>query len=73
MITVSAERQEEKEEKKKTYTRQEYSYNSFNRTFTLPDNAKEDDIKASYENGVLKLDIAKKALTVSKAKEIAIG
>ncbi|HNR19300.1 MAG TPA: Hsp20/alpha crystallin family protein [Bacteroidia bacterium] len=73
MITVSAERKEEKEEKKKTYTRQEYSYNSFSRTFTLPDNAKEDDIKASYENGVLKLDIAKKALTVSKAKEIAIG
>lgn len=72
MLTVSAERKEEKEEKKKNYTRQEYSYNSFSRSFTLPENAKEEDIKARYENGVLKLDIAKKALSVSKAKEIAV-
>ncbi len=72
MLTVSAERKEEKEEKKKNYTRQEYSYNSFSRSFTLPENAKEDDIKAYYENGVLKLDIAKKAIAVSKTKEIAV-
>lgn len=72
MITVSAERKAEKEEKKKNYTRQEYSYNSFSRTFNLPENAKEEEIKAHYENGVLKLDIAKKALAVSKTKEIAV-
>ncbi len=72
ILTVSAERKEEKEEKKKNYTRQEYSYNSFSRSFTLPENVKEDDIKARYENGVLKLDVAKKTIAVSKAKEISV-
>jgi HSP20 family protein len=73
VLTVSAERKEEKEEKKKNYTRQEYSFNSFSRSFNLPENAKDDDIKANYEDGMLRLYIAKKALHVSKAKEIAIA
>ena len=71
-LHISAERKEEKEEKKKNYTRQEYNYNSFNRSFTLPDDVKEDDIKAHYEDGVLKLSVARKAIAASKAKEISI-
>jgi HSP20 family protein len=73
VLNVSAEHKEEKEERKKKYTRQEYSYNSFSRSFTLPENVREDDVKASYQDGVLRLNIAKKALTVSKAKEITVG
>lgn len=73
VLTISAEHEEEIKEKKKNYTRQEYSYNSFSRSFTLPDNSKEDDIKANYADGLLKLIIAKKAVTVSKAKEIAVA
>jgi HSP20 family protein len=73
VLNVSAERREEKEEKKKNYTRQEYRYNSFSRSFTLPENAKDDDIKANYEDGVLKLNIAKKAMSVSKVKQIEIA
>ena len=73
VITISAERKEEKEEKKKNYTRQEYSYNSFSRSFSMPDDTKEDDVKAHYEDGVLKLSIARKALaSAPKAKEIAV-
>lgn len=72
ILTVSAERKEEKEEKKKNYTRQEYNYNSFQRSFTLPDDVKEEDVKAHYEDGLLKLTIAKKAAAVSKTKEIAV-
>ena len=71
-LTISAERKEEKEEKKKNYTRQEYSYNSFNRSFNMPDDVKEEDVKAHYEDGVLKLSVAKKVLAVSKAKDIAV-
>ena len=71
-LIISAERKEEKEEKKKNYTRQEYNYNSFCRSFTLPDDVKEDDIKAHYEDGVLKLAVARKAIAVSKAKEISV-
>lgn len=73
MLTISAERKEEKEDKQKNYTRQEYSYLSFSRSFAMPDNAIEDDIKARYENGVLKLEVGKKPVTVSKAKEIAVA
>lgn len=73
ILTISAEKKEEKEEKKKNYTRQEYTYNSFSRSFSLPENAKEDDIKAHYEDGELKLSIAKLALSVTKAKEIAVS
>jgi len=73
MLTISAEKEEDKKEKDKEYTRREYSFNSFSRTFTLPENAKEEDIKAHYEDGVLQLSIAKKAVTTSKTKEIAIS
>lgn len=72
ILTVSAERKEEKEVKQKNYTRQEFNFNSFSRSFTLPDNIKEDDIKARYEYGVLKLDVAKKEVTVSKVKEVKV-
>ncbi len=40
ILTISAEHQEEKKEKEKNYTRQEYSYNSFSRSFSLPENSK---------------------------------
>lgn len=71
-LVVSAEKKEEKMEKEKNYTRQEYNYNSFMRSFTLPENAKAEDIKAHYEDGILRLSVAKKVITVSKAKEIAV-
>ncbi|MFM7727002.1 MAG: Hsp20 family protein [Flavobacteriales bacterium] len=38
----------------------------------MPENAKEEEIKATYENGVLKLNVAKTAVSVAKAKEIAV-
>jgi HSP20 family protein len=74
MLTISAEKKEEKEDKQKNYTRQEYNYSTFSRSFTIPDDAKEEDIKAHYEDGVLKLSIARKALApAAKSKEIAVA
>ena len=63
-LCISAEKEEEKEEKEGNdgYSRKEYSYNSFSRSFTLPDDVKENHIEAKYESGILKL-------TVPKAKE----
>ncbi|MFM7218357.1 MAG: Hsp20/alpha crystallin family protein [Bacteroidota bacterium] len=72
VLTISSERKTEKETKDKNYTRKEFSYSSFSRSFTLPENAKEEEIKATYENGVLKLNVAKTAVSVAKAKEIAV-
>jgi HSP20 family protein len=73
ILNISAETKAEEEEKKKNFTRREFSYNSFSRSFTLPENASEDKIEAKYENGVLKLDLAKKALAAPKKKEIAVA
>ncbi len=73
LLTISSEKKSEKETKDKNYTRKEFNYSSFSRSFTLPENAKEDDIKANYENGVLRLSIVKSAVYAKKVKEIAIA
>src|SRR5688572_3780542 len=73
MLTISAEKREEKEEKTRNYTRQEFRYNTFTRSFTLPENVKEDDVRARYEDGVLKLHIAKKDVEAVKVKEVPIN
>lgn len=69
MLTISSEKKEEKEEKEKNYTRKEFSYSSFSRSFTLPENVNEEDVKAYYEDGILKLHIAKNAIGTSKPKK----
>lgn len=73
MLTISAETKEEKEEKEKKYTRKEYSYSSFSRTFTIPQGTKTDKIDARYEDGVLNLIIPKTEETKKlEAKHIAV-
>jgi len=59
VLTISAETKEEKEEKEERYTRKEFSYSSFSRTFTLPEGVNKDKIDASYENGLLLLTLPK--------------
>lgn len=59
MITISAERSTSSEEKEEKFTRKEYNFTSFSRTFTLPDNVMADKIEARYENGELMLMLPK--------------
>jgi len=74
VLTISAEKKEEKKEGDEGYSRKEYSYNSFSRSFTLPENCKSEKIDAKYEDGVLKLVLPKKEVTPVKAKkEIAVS
>lgn len=74
MLHISAEKKADKEEKNERYTRREYSYNSFSRSFTLPNNCSGEHIQATYENGILGLSIPKKTETpVSSRKEIPIS
>jgi len=60
MITISAERDEKREEKDETFTRREYSYSSFSRSFSLPEDIVQEKIDANYVNGELKLLLPKK-------------
>ena len=59
-LNISAKRSETKKEKDENYTRKEFSYESFCRSFAMPENTKEDDIKASYNDGILAINIGKK-------------
>jgi HSP20 family protein len=73
VLNISAQKKSETEKKEEKYTRKEYSYNSFSRSFTMPANANAEAIDARYENGILMLDIAKKELPGNpNKKEIAI-
>jgi len=72
VLTVSTEKKEEKEEKGKNFTRKEFSYNSFSRSFTLPESVNQDKIDAQYTDGVLKLVLPKKDEVIPKSKEIKI-
>ena len=60
MITISAEKEENKEQNEEQYTRREYNFSSFTRSFSLPPNVKQDAIEAKYENGVLNLVLPKR-------------
>lgn len=59
-LTVSAEKDEKKEEKENGFARKEYSYKSFSRTFTLPEDIMKEKIDANYKNGELILTLPKK-------------
>ena len=70
MLTISSEKKEQKEEKEKGYTRKEFNYSSFSRSFALPENVNEGDVRATYEDGVLNLTLMKKALPKEKNKKL---
>lgn len=57
MLVIRAKRKVEEKDVEDTYTRREFRYDGFTRRFTLPENAKEEYIKARYEDGILKLEI----------------
>ncbi|WP_293944655.1 MULTISPECIES: Hsp20/alpha crystallin family protein [unclassified Sphingobacterium] len=61
LLTISSAKEEKNEEQTDTYTRREFSYQSFQRSFELQkDVVDQDNIQARYENGMLRLTIPKK-------------
>ena len=60
LLTISSEKQEENEAKNGNYTKREFSYQSFCRSFTLPATANGDNISAGYDKGILTVTIPKK-------------
>lgn len=75
MLVISSEKEEEKEEvsKKEDFVRREFNYQSFYRSFSLPEYADENKIEANYKDGILHVTVAKKESAKKKtAKTIAI-
>src|SRR5437588_584731 len=70
-LTVRGERKFEKEEKEENFHRIERRYGSFARSFTLPNTLDPDSVQASYENGVLRIELAKRA--EAKPKQIKVN
>lgn len=66
VLSISAEKEEESKKEDKNYRSREFSYNSFYRSFALPQNLVTDKIDAKYENGILKLVLPKMEVSVQK-------
>ncbi|HEY4656805.1 MAG TPA: Hsp20/alpha crystallin family protein [Cyclobacteriaceae bacterium] len=73
VLTISAEKEMKKEEKEDNYTRKEFNYTSFSRSFALPESVTDESIKANYENGILRLSVAKKTPVKQAKKAIEIS
>lgn len=72
-LTIRGEKKQEREEKDRDYYRVERSYGSFQRVLSLPEDADQDNINASFKNGVLTVTVQRKALPKSEARQIGIN
>jgi HSP20 family protein len=73
MLNVWSEKNDEKTEEKKNYTRKEFSYSAFSRSFRLPDDVNPEAIEATYTDGVLAINMVRLAAKPNAAKLIEVG
>jgi HSP20 family protein len=73
VLTVQGERKFEKEEKQENFRRVERQYGSFTRTFTLPTTVDAEKVAASYDKGILKIALPKKAEAKPKQIKVNVG
>jgi HSP20 family protein len=72
-LTVHGERKIEKEEKEENFRRVERQYGEFTRSFTLPRSVDPGHVRALYDQGVLKITLAKKAEAKPKQIKVNVG
>lgn len=72
VLSVSVEKKSESTDETKKYSKKEYSYKSFVRSFTLPDSVDHNKIDAEYTDGILKLVVAKKEEAKIQSREISV-
>ena len=73
VLTIASVREDSKEEVQDNYTRREFRYNNFSRSFNLPDTVDVENISAAHKNGILNVSIPKKEEAKAKpARQIAI-
>lgn len=71
VLQIRGEKKHEEKKESESYIRMERVFGEFSRSFILPDNVKEDSIKAKFENGVLNITLEK--VEPSKPKEIEVS
>ncbi|MCB0664981.1 MAG: Hsp20/alpha crystallin family protein [Saprospiraceae bacterium] len=72
MLVIKSEKEVEKEEEEKTWTRKEYNYTAFERSFWMPENVLPEKISATYRDGILTVTLPKKEVEVKKTKAIEV-
>ncbi len=70
VLTISAEKKVENEEVKDKYTRKEFGYSSFKRSFTLAKSINGEKINATYSDGILSIELPKKEETKPKEPKL---
>lgn len=68
-MTIQAEKETDKKVEDEHFTRKEFSYNSFSRSFTIPEEVDETRINAKYSDGILRLVVPKKEEAKSNGKK----
>ncbi|GGH06054.1 Hsp20/alpha crystallin family protein [Pedobacter zeae] len=72
-LSVWAEVKKDETQVTKDFTRKEFDYSSFARSFNLPDSADGDNITAEYKDGILSINISKKDDAKLQHKEIVVS
>lgn len=74
VVSISTEIEEQNEQQDESYTRREFGYSSFKRSFSLPETVNENSIKAEYNNGILSILLPMKEEAIQKpARSIKIS
>jgi len=73
MLLISSEHKEEKEVKRDNFTRKEFNFNSFSRSFRLPENIRPEAIKATYKEGLLLIELPKLEKAKADVKKVEIA
>lgn len=73
VLTIQGQRRQEKDEKTTKYHRIERSYGTFVRSFSLPDQVNESEVKAEFKDGVLNLHIPKSEKAKPRAIEVKVA
>ena len=72
VLNISADKKPETADANKKFTKREFGFNAFSRSFNLPESADHSKIEADYVAGILKLTIAKKEEAKFQSREIAV-
>ena len=71
-LTITGKREERHEESERKFSRKEFSFQNFKRSFSLPENVNQDSIKASFENGILTIELPKKIEEQKQSRKIEL-